>query len=130
MVIRGLGVKRAIAGPEANRRKGVSCFRMKMYETETPQRTQQLPGGKRGNEKLVNAVTGSCWRVRQPFSVNSLMNDPLIIACAAFTADHPHGCLHLLGIIAGRNEHNKGFGNIVVSQKFAITTSATPRLSP
>src|SRR6516162_8176316 len=130
MVIRGLGVKRAIAGPETNRRKGVSCFRMKMYETETPQRTQQLPGGKRGNEKLVNAVTGSCWRVRQPFSVNSLMNDPLIIAYAAFTADHPHGCLHLLGIIAGRNEHNKGFGNIVVSQKFAITTSATPRLSP
>ena len=86
--------------------------------------------GKRGNEKLVNDVTGSCWRVRQPFSVNSLMNDPLIIACAAFTADHSHGCLHLLGIIAGRNEHNKGFGNIVVSQKFAITTSATPRLSP
>ena len=44
MVIRGLGVKRAIAGPEANRRKGVSCFRMKMYETETPQHSAATRG--------------------------------------------------------------------------------------
>src|SRR3974390_1047674 len=57
------------AGPEANRRKGISCFRMKMYENGNSATHSAAIRGKRGNEKLVNAVTGSCWRVQQPFSV-------------------------------------------------------------